>query len=88
MYTKCSYTFPSGAQCSNPVALYITPPLCGGHCDNIDLSLPEKRGQDTVTEAQAEAMQSITEGDGRAQNCDSVASDSVRVEKTGIDIQR
>ena len=43
-----------------------------------------------MTEAQAEAMQSITEGDCTAQNCDNdiVANDNVRVEKTGVDIQR
>ena len=41
-YTNCSYVFPSGGQCSNPVPLYMVPPLCGGHCDNVSLNPPEK----------------------------------------------
>jgi hypothetical protein len=35
LYTKCSYVYPSGIQCTNPVPRYLDPLLCGGHCDNI-----------------------------------------------------
>ena len=35
LYTKCSYIYPSGIQCTNPVPKYLDPLLCGGHCDNI-----------------------------------------------------
>ena len=35
LYTKCSYVYPSGIQCTNPVPQYLDPLLCGGHCDNI-----------------------------------------------------
>lgn len=51
-YTKCSYVFPSGGQCSNPVPLYMVPPLCGGHCDNVSLNSPET-GQQQNSHSQA-----------------------------------
>lgn len=35
LYTKCTYIYPSGNQCTNPVPKYLDPLLCGGHCDNI-----------------------------------------------------
>ena len=35
LYTKCSYIYPSGIQCTNPIPKYLDPLLCGGHCDNI-----------------------------------------------------
>ena len=33
LYTFCTYVYPSGGQCASPIPLYLTPPLCGGHCD-------------------------------------------------------
>ena len=36
MYTRCSYVYPSGTQCSNPIPQYLDPPLCGGHCDSVE----------------------------------------------------
>ena len=36
MYMRCSYVYPSGNQCSNPIPQHLDPPLCGGHCDSID----------------------------------------------------
>ena len=37
LYVKCSYTYPSGQPCSKPVASFLDPPLCGGHCDQLEL---------------------------------------------------
>ena len=36
MYTRCSYVYPSGNQCSNPIPQYLDLPLCGGHCDSVE----------------------------------------------------
>jgi len=35
LFIRCSYVYPSGQQCTNPVPKYLDPLLCGGHCDNI-----------------------------------------------------
>lgn len=33
--------YPSGVQCSKPVARYLDPPLCGGHCDSINVPIEQ-----------------------------------------------
>jgi hypothetical protein len=40
LYTLCTYVYPSGGQCASPIPLYLTPPLCGGHCDTALSSPP------------------------------------------------
>ena len=45
MYTWCSYVYPSGSRCSNPIPRHLDPPLCGGHCDNVE---PPKLEEDTA----------------------------------------
>lgn len=40
LYTSCIYVYPSGAQCVSPVAIYMNPPLCGGHCDMAVMTPP------------------------------------------------
>lgn len=37
MYTRCSYVYPSGSRCTNPIPQHLDPPLCGGHCDSVEL---------------------------------------------------
>lgn len=41
LYTRCSYVYPSGIQCSKPVARYLEPPLCGGHCDSVSVPVEQ-----------------------------------------------
>jgi hypothetical protein len=36
MYTRCSYVYPSGSRCTNPIPQHLYPPLCGGHCDSVE----------------------------------------------------
>ena len=40
LYTLCAYVYPSGGQCASPIPHYLTPPLCGGHCDTALSSPP------------------------------------------------
>lgn len=37
LYTRCSYVYPSGQSCSKPIPRYLNLPLCGGHCDHVEL---------------------------------------------------
>lgn len=37
LYVKCSYVYPSGQSCSKPIPHFVNPPLCGGHCDSVEL---------------------------------------------------
>ena len=46
MYTRCSYVYPSGSQCSNPIPRHLDPPLCGGHCDSVELPRLEETADD------------------------------------------
>ena len=58
MYTRCSYVYPSGNQCTNPIPRHLHPPLCGGHCDNVN---PPKVGQTVDNDAsKAEDLGSTT----------------------------
>ncbi len=54
LYTKCSYMYPSGIQCTNPVPKYLDPLLCGGHCDNI------RPPEDCVEKLEGNVKQEIT----------------------------
>ena len=48
MYTRCSYIYPSGSQCSNPIPQYLDPPLCGGHCDRVEPPKLEEAADDSA----------------------------------------
>ena len=48
LYVRCSYTYPSGQPCSKPVPGFLCPPLCGGHCDNVELQEGEEGGVETL----------------------------------------
>ena len=55
LYTLCTYVYPSGGQCASPIPLYLTPPLCGGHCDTAlssppypDIKNPHETSETTV----------------------------------------
>ena len=53
----CSYVYPSGLQCTSPVPIYLSPPLCGGHCDT------------AITETKAKEPQELT-GTSEMSHCD------------------
>ncbi len=36
LYTRCSY---GGGKCTNPIPQYWDPPLCGGHCDTMEMGV-------------------------------------------------
>lgn len=67
-YTRCSYAYQSGVQCSNPVPLYIVPPFCGGHCDNISVAPPVKEEQSSVEDTNIETDQQTHSPDGSHNN--------------------
>ena len=62
MYTRCSYVYPSGSQCSNPIPRHLDPPLCGGHCDSVEPpKLEETADISTSGSGEAERDFSVTE---------------------------
>ena len=65
LYTKCSYVYPSGTQCTNPVPQYLNPLLCGGHCDNVNPPLDESGDSETTHEGTSTSSGAI-ETSGRS----------------------
>ena len=43
------YVYPSGAQCTSPVSVYLNPPLCGGHCDTVIIERSSTAAPPTAT---------------------------------------
>ena len=56
MYTRCSYVYPSGNQCSNPIPRHLDPPLCGGHCDSVDPPKLEPSGDSSSASSEKELL--------------------------------
>ena len=61
MYTRCSYVYPSGSQCSNPIPRHLDPPLCGGHCDSVEPpKLEESADTDISTSGSGETERDLS----------------------------
>lgn len=50
LYTSCTFTNSSGTSCTNSVPKYLDPLLCGGHWDQVKVTLPS----DTDSESEEE----------------------------------
>ena len=50
LYTNCTFTNSSGTSCTNSVPKYLDPLLCGGHWDQVKVTLPS----DTDSESEGE----------------------------------
>ena len=61
IYTRCSYIYPSGNQCSNPIPRYLDPPLCGGHCDSVEPPKLEEAEDSGVSDSRRKRDPSETE---------------------------
>ena len=73
LYRNCTYIYPSGSQCTSPVATYLTPPLCGGHCDVAILATPISGGEPRkLGNTSAKATHHSSEKDGVCEYTESV----------------
>jgi hypothetical protein len=63
MYTRCSYVYPSGSRCTNPIPQHLDPPLCGGHCDSVEPPKLEEEMENASTSGRNKETERETERD-------------------------